>query len=155
MITCLRTNPENEDFKQLVTKLDADLKVRDGEDNLFYSQFNKINKIKYAIIAYNNNTAVGCGAIKENELGAMEIKRMYVIENRRGEGIASTILKALEKWAFDLNYYKCVLETGKRQPEAIEMYKKNGYNIIPNFGQYKNVENSICFEKILIGIDLV
>jgi hypothetical protein len=42
-----------------------------------------------------------------------------------------------------------VLETGKRQPEAIELYKKNNYKIIPNFGQYVNVENSVCFEKKL------
>lgn len=79
----------------------------------------------------------------------MEVKRMYVLENRRGEGIASVILKALEDWAAELNYAKCVLETGKRQPEAIELYKKNGYQIVPNFGQYKNVENSVCFEKVL------
>jgi hypothetical protein len=41
------------------------------------------------------------------------------------------------------------LETGKKQPEAIKLYTKNGYFIIPNFGQYENIENSICFEKQL------
>ena len=49
-----------------------------------------------------------------------------------------------------INYEKCRLETGKKQPEAIELYKKNGYNIIPNYGQYEGVENSVCFEKTLI-----
>ena len=79
----------------------------------------------------------------------MEIKRMYVPENKRGNGIASAILKELEQWALALSYKKCLLETGKKQPEAIELYKKNGYKIIPNFGQYANIENSVCFEKIL------
>ena len=74
---------------------------------------------------------------------------MYVPLNKRGQGIASTVLKELEKWAIDLNFKKCLLETGKKQPEAIELYKKSGYRIIPNFGQYANIENSVCFEKVL------
>ncbi|MGB5499367.1 MAG: GNAT family N-acetyltransferase, partial [Maribacter sp.] len=49
----------------------------------------------------------------------------------------------------ELSYEKCVLETGKRQPEAIQLYTKSGYKIIPNYGQYKGIANSICFEKIL------
>lgn len=149
MITCIKTNSENEDFQKLVKELDKDLKIRDGEDHSFYAQFNKIDKIKYAIVAFDNEIPVGCGAVKEYSQDTMEVKRMYVLINRRGQGIASTILRELEQWAIELNYRKCVLETGKKQPEAIELYKKNGYKIIPNFGQYENVENSVCFEKIL------
>ena len=149
MINCTRTNSENKYFHKLVKELDEDLKNRDGEDHSFYSQFNKIDKIKYVIIAYDNEIPVGCGAIKEYSQDTMEVKRMYVPLNRRGQGIASTILKELEQWTIELNYKKCLLETGKRQPEAIALYKKSGYKIIPNFGQYKNLENSVCFEKIL------
>jgi putative acetyltransferase len=151
MIHCIRVNSENEQFRNLVRELDADLSIRDGEDHSFYDQFNKIDFIKYAIVAFDNEIAVGCGAIKEYSRDTMEVKRMYVLVNRRGQGIASKILKALENWAIALNYKKCILETGKKQPEAIELYKKSGYQVIPNFGQYKNVENSICFEKILIN----
>jgi len=82
-------------------------------------------------------------------MAAMEVKRMFVLPNKRGKGIASIILKELEKWAIDLSFKKCLLETGKKQPEAIRLYHKNGYKIIPNFGQYQNVENSVCFEKII------
>jgi GNAT superfamily N-acetyltransferase len=149
MINCIRTNSDNEDFKKLVRQLDIDLSIRDGADHSFYAQFNKIDKIKYAIVAFDDELAVGCGAIKEYSQDFMEVKRMYVLPNRRGQGIATIILKELEQWAFDLKYRKCLLETGKKQPEAIELYKKNEYQIIPNFGQYKNVENSVCFEKIL------
>jgi len=150
MINCIRTNSENEQFQQLVKELDIDLSIRDGADHSFYNQFNKIDTIKYTIVAYDQEVAVGCGAIKQYAEDTMEIKRMYVPLNRRGEGIASTILKELEQWALDLNYKKCLLETGKKQPEAIQLYKRNGYKIIPNFGQYENVENSVCFEKVLI-----
>ena len=149
MIKYNRTNSDNHDFQILVGQLDADLKFRDGEANSFYAQYNKIDKIKFVIVAYENEVAVGCGAIKEYTYDTMEVKRMYVVLYKRGQGIASDILKELEIWANELNYKICLLETGKKQPEAIELYKKNGYRIISNFGQYKDVENSICFEKIL------
>lgn len=149
MLKLQRTNSENEDFKKLVALLDADLAERDGEDHAFYDQFNKITDIKQALVAYDRGAPIGCGAIKEIEPGVMEVKRMYVPPQHRGKGIATKILSALEQWAKELSYKKCVLETGKRQPEAIELYKKNGYRIISNYGQYAGVENSICFEKVV------
>jgi len=149
MIKCIKTDSENEDFRRLVRELDTDLKTRDGEEHTFYSQFNKIDCIKYVVVAYVNNEAVGCGAIKEYSADAVELKRMYVQPDKRGQGVATEILKALEAWATELNYTKCVLETGKKQPEVIDLYLKNGYAVIPNYGQYKNVENSVCFEKLI------
>jgi putative acetyltransferase len=79
----------------------------------------------------------------------MEIKRMFVNPELRGKGIATKVPIELENWVRELNFSKCILETGKRQPEAIRLYQKNGYEIIPNFGQYKNVGSSVCFEKII------
>lgn len=149
MIKCIRTNSDNKDFRLLVTELDADLKIRDGEEHLFYAQFNKIDRIKHVVVVYLDDKAVGCGAIKEFSSNTVEVKRMYVQPDKRKMGIASLILKELENWALDLNYSKCVLETGKKQPEALRLYAKNGYSIIPNYGQYANVENSVCFEKNL------
>ncbi len=149
MIYCLRTNSDNPDFRELVMALDADLRNRDGEEHDFYAQFNKIDKIKEVIVAYDDETPVGCGAIKAYAPGTMEVKRMFVTPGCRGKGVASVILKNLEAWAVELNASKCVLETGKRQPEAIRLYTKNAYHLIPNYGQYENVENSVCFEKIL------
>ena len=75
---------------------------------------------------------------------------MFVAPNGRRKGIASNLLKELETWATELNFSKCILETGKQQPEAIELYKNCGYSITANFGFYKNVENSVCFEKLLL-----
>ena len=149
MIVCRRTDSDNEAFRRLVAELDADLAIRDGADNAFYSQFNKINAIKHAIVAYENELAVGCGAIKEYTPGIAEVKRMYVLPAMRGKGVAITILQALEAWAKELQYNACILETGKRQPEAISLYQKAGYDRIPNYGQYEGVANSVCFEKKL------
>jgi GNAT superfamily N-acetyltransferase len=149
MINLIRTDSENQDFIELIKYLDADLAKRDGNDHSFYAQFNKVDKIKYAIVAYKNGKPVGCGAIKEFTPNAMEIKRMYTSPGSRGTGIATKILTELEVWATELSYERCVLETGKRQPEAIRLYTKSGYQQIPNYGQYVGIENSICFEKEL------
>ena len=147
MIRIIRTNSDNQDFIQLVKHLDADLAERDGKDHSFYAQFNKIDKIKSVVLAYENDKPVGCGAIKEYASDTTEIKRMYIAPESRGKGIASRVLQELELWASELSYEKCILETGKKQPEAIGLYKKNGYKIIPNYGQYAEIENSLCFEK--------
>jgi GNAT superfamily N-acetyltransferase len=149
MIKLIRTNSGNQDFVELVKLLDADLAKRDGEEHSFYSQFNKIDKIKHAVVAYENDKPVSCGAIKEFASNIMEVKRMYTLPVSRGKGIATKVLTELEIWATELHYKKCILETGRKQPEAIELYKKNGYKIIPNYGQYAEVENSLCFEKKL------
>ncbi|RZL48076.1 MAG: GNAT family N-acetyltransferase, partial [Pedobacter sp.] len=65
------------------------------------------------------------------------------------KGVATTVLSALEQWAGELGYKKCVLETGIRQADAISLYQKCGYQSIPNYGQYIGVDNSVCFEKEL------
>ena len=147
MIKIIRTDSDNQDFIELVKYLDADLAQRDGDDHSFYSQFNKIDKIKHTVVAYENGKPIGCGAIKEYAPNTMEIKRMYTLPESRGKGIASKVLTELEIWATELSCKKCILETGKRQPEAIGLYKKSGYKLIPNYGQYAEIENSICFEK--------
>ncbi len=149
MINIVRTNAENEDFINLVKQLDADLAVTDGDEHAFYDQFNKLDAIKYVLLVFENETAVGCGAIKEFDAQTMEIKRMYVAPNYRGKGIASKVLNALEKWAAELGFSTCILETGTRQSSAIRLYQKSGYNQIPNYGQYAHAENSLCFEKKL------
>ncbi len=149
MIKTTRTDSDNEDFIALVKQLDADLARRDGNDHSFYAQFNKIDKIKCAVVAYENGTPIACGAMKEFAPYTMEIKRMYTLPENRGKGVATSVLNELERWATELSITKCMLETGKRQPEAIRLYQNHGYIIIPNYGQYAGIENSVCFEKEL------
>jgi putative acetyltransferase len=149
MITIKRTNSDDTDFQTLVKDLDKELAIRDGDEHSFYAQFNNIAAIKHVIVAYENDKAVGCGAVKSFEPNSMEVKRMFVPLESRGKGIASIVLQELELWAKELGNEKCVLETGLKQPEAIRLYEKNGYKLIPNYGQYIGMDNSVCFEKIL------
>lgn len=150
MIKLIRTDSENNNFIELVKHLDADLAKRDGDDHSFYAQFNKIDKLKYVVVAYENDIPKGCGAIKEFDQNTMEVKRMYTLPKSRGKGIAGLVLSELETWAAELKYQKCVLETGIKQPEAIALYVKCGYKLISNYGQYAGVENSRCFEKTVL-----
>lgn len=151
MIRMIRTNSSNQDFAELVKLLDAELAARDGQDHSFYAQFNKIDMIKHVVIAYENEKPAGCGAIKEYDPETMEVKRMFTLPECRGKGIATRILAELEAWTGELSYKKCILETGKKQPEAIALYTKTGYRLIPNYGQYAKVENSVCFEREVRG----
>jgi putative acetyltransferase len=149
MITIVRTDSSSQDFVDLVRFLDADLAIRDGADHSFYAQFNTIDRIKYVVVAYDNDRPVGCGAIKEYAPGIMEVKRMFVLPDSRQQGMAKRVLAELETWAKELSCTKTILETGKKQPEAIGLYQRQGYRLIPNYGQYVGVENSVCFEKEL------
>jgi len=150
MIKTIRTNSGNQDFLDLVKHLDTELAIRDGSEHAFYAQFNKVDLIKHVVLAYDNHITVGCGAIKELSSDSMEVKRMYTSPESRGRGVASAVLGELEKWSSELSYKKCLLETGKKQPEAIALYLKTGYKVVANYGQYAGVLNSVCFEKELV-----
>lgn len=147
MINVIRTDSSNKDFQELVKLLDAELKIRDGEDHAFYSQYNKIDKLNYVVVAYVGDKPVGCGAFKPYEENTCEIKRMYVLNEERKKGIALKVLNELEVWSKELGFDSCILETGIMQPEAIGLYQKAGYKLIPNYGQYAGVENSVCMRK--------
>lgn len=149
MLSLNRTNSNHSDFIALIKDLDAYLSITDGEEHAFYNQFNKVDKIKHVVIANENDIALGCGAIKAFSDEAMEIKRMYTSPNGRKRGIATAIINELELWAKQLGYTKCVLETGKKQLDAIALYQKLGYQLIPNYGQYIGIQNSVCFAKDL------
>ena len=135
------------DFTKLVEKLDAYLAVTDGEEHDFYHQYNGLSGLDYAVVFYDNDTPVGCGAFKNHGDKSVEVKRMYVLPEARRKGIAGEILAALEKEARRRGKESCILETGKRQKEAVRFYRKCGYKVIPNYGQYIGMDNSICFEK--------
>jgi putative acetyltransferase len=152
LFTTVRTNSSDIRFQELVIALDKDLAIRDGEDHAFFAQFNGIATINHAVIILQDNIAIGCGAFKLYQDAIVEIKRMYVLPEKRKLGAASLILQELENWAKELGYHTCILETGFKQPEAIQLYQKNNYIVIPNYGVYENVESSVCFEKKLLDL---
>ena len=146
MVTILRTNSENPAFKKLVELLNSDLAERDGAHHPL-SKFNTIAKIKYVVLAYENDKVLGCGAIAEYDLDTMEVKRMYVLPDVRGKRIATSILSELERWSKELGCSKCLLFTGTNQPEASRLYKRNGYKQIRKYGKLAEIADSICFAK--------
>ena len=105
--------------------------------------------LKNTVVLFEDGNALACGAIKKMDKNSMEVKRMYTDEASRGKGFARKVLTELENWAKELGFEFCVLETGKRQPDAIALYEKCGYQKIPNYGQYIGIENSVCFQKPL------
>lgn len=143
-----RTDSKDQDFVSLVKALDSELAVRDGDEHAFYDQFNKIDALQFALVIYLKKKPVGCGAIKAFDDSSMEIKRMYVLPEHRKKGYAQIILAGLEAWAMELGKNRCVLETGKKQPEAMQLYLRQGYKIISNYGQYQGIDNSVCFAKV-------
>jgi GNAT superfamily N-acetyltransferase len=151
MLRLVRTTSENPDFRALVQLLDQDLAERDGAEHGFYAQYNKIDLIRHVVVTYRDGVPVGCGAFKEFEPDTVEIKRMYVRPDYRQQGAARAVLTELEQWAVELGYSTAVLETGKRQPEAIALYQRSGYGFTLNYGQYVGVENSVCLRKSLVG----
>ena len=147
MIKVERTNSKHKDFIKLVDLLNAYLKITDGEEHSFYNQFNGLEQLNHVILVYDSNKPVACGAFKAFDNKFVEIKRMYTIPESRKKGLASNVINHLESWAKELKFSGCILETGKRQIEAVQFYKKIGYQETEKYGPYKNMDNSICFKK--------
>lgn len=149
MIHLIRTDSTNLGFIKLVRMLDEELAIIDGDDHDFYDQYNGIREIKYAVVAFEDDLLVSCGAIKPIDEKTVEVKRMYTTPAVRGKGVASKVLAELEAWASEMSFTQIVLETGKRQKDAVMLYEKNGYSVIANYPPYVGVENSVCFKKVL------
>jgi putative acetyltransferase len=148
-LTFQKSTSQNPDFQLLVNQLDRYLSGVNGNADDFFKQFNQIDLLHHVIVVYQNDLPIGCGAIKQFDANSVEIKRMYVLPEARGQGVAKGILMALENWAVELVFLKCVLETSKTMLDAVALYQKASYVIIPNYGQYVEIETSICFEKKL------
>ncbi len=144
----LKTNSNHPDFQKLTQLFDDYLVEIDGDEKDFFAQYNQIY-IENVIICYEDEIAVGCGAFKEYESTVAEIKRMFVLPEKRGKGIASTVLNALEIWAKENDFQQAILETSNQLTNAISLYQKSDYKIIPNYGQYIDAESSVCMKKIL------
>lgn len=144
----VKTTSENPDFQTLTQLFDEYLVDIDGDEKDFFAQYNQIY-LDHVIVCYEEGQAVGCGAFKPYEDGVAEIKRMFVLPNQRGKGIAQAILNELELWAKNTGYHFCLLETSNKLTNAIALYRKSGYTIIPNYGQYLGVESSVCMKKTI------
>ncbi|OZQ97673.1 GNAT family N-acetyltransferase [Paenibacillus sp. VTT E-133291] len=106
------------------------------------------------VVAYLNGTPVGCGGLRPLdyigiEIATMELKRFYVDSSYRKMGLATNMLLFLEEQAIAAGFKEISLETGIKQPEAIALYIKHGYQPIDLFGPYIGDPDSLCYGKIL------
>ncbi len=149
MIEILRTSTDDKRFKNLIGELNNDLLSRYSNADYKYDINISVDSINTAVIAQISHITVGCGCFKEIDYHSVEIKRMYVNPYFRGFGVASLIIDSLTTWAKELFYKKALLETGLKQPEAIKLYKKHGFEQVPNFGPYIGMADSFCMGKAL------
>lgn len=93
-------------------------------------QYNKHNKVDYindVIIVYKDEAPVACGAFKEHNIDAIELKRIFVTKGNRGQGLSKIIVNELEKLCKVKGYKYALLEIGIKQYESINFYKDTGY----------------------------
>lgn len=148
LITINRTTAADPVFMALVTDLDADLWIRYQPYQAKYDGFNKVDTTARVVVAFLDEQPVGCACFRPmTDDEAVEIKRMFVKPEARGNGVAMAMLKALEAWAAEEGFRVARLETGNKQPEAVGLYEKAGFVRIPNYPPYVGFDTSICMEK--------
>ncbi|MNW57160.1 putative N-acetyltransferase YsnE [compost metagenome] len=149
-INFVQVLPDDPDLISLISKLDQYLYELYPADEVFGVDLNDPYAYDiHFVIAYLDETPVGCGAVRELDEQSAELKRFFVEPEYRNRGIAGLILNQLENEARHRQYKFIKLETGDPQNEAIRFYKKNGYYHIASFGEYTSCPSSVCFEKKL------
>lgn len=141
----------NKDFIELCHKLDDFLnELVGGEENrIEYVQYNKLDDIHDVIVVYDNNIPVACAGFKKYNDDCAEVKRVFVKEEYRGMGISKELMEMLEKQARKRGFRYFILESGEPLVSAMALYRKIGYRVIPNYGQYVDMDESICMKKKL------
>lgn len=148
-LAVLRTHGMDADFKGLCLKLDDYLNdIVGGEKNRQkYIPHNTTGDIGDALVAYAAGEAVGCAAFRMIDEWTAEVKRMFVLKEHRGRGVAREIMQTLETAAKEEGFSRLVLESGEPLKESLSLYLKLGYAIIENYGPYSEMSESICMAK--------
>jgi putative acetyltransferase len=149
MITLKRTDADDPQFRELVSALNEELARRDGADHPL-AQFNSIAELKMVLVAYCDEEAVGCAAMARYDERTVELKRMYVLPDFRGQRIGERILVELEHWAKEMGVARGILFMGSRQPEAQQLYLRNGYHKVDKYGPLREIADCQCFAKALV-----
>lgn len=142
------------DFLLLSNELDEYLNGAIGgeEKREKYKGFNHLDTMDYVIIAYEESKPVGCGALRKYSEESMEIKRVFVREAYRKNGVAAEIMERLISRAREQGYQNMILETGEFLPASVRLYTRFGFKRIQNYGAYINMEESLCMGLSLTEI---
>jgi putative acetyltransferase len=143
------TDGKNNDFIMLCNMLDDYLnEIVGGEkQRKQYVQYNTLEDIHDVILIYDEKRPIACASFKHYEANAAEIKRVFVLERYRGKGLSKQLMCRLEDKAKTQGYFSLVLETGLPLVAAMGLYQRMGYKMIDNYGQYKDMQESICMQK--------
>jgi len=142
---------ENLDFIGLSHLLDEHLnQIVGGEQNrIQYIPYNQLNGIQDVILAYDDVIPIGCASFRYYSDKVAEVKRVFVKDAYRGRGISKKIMNLLEQRAKDKGFNKFILESGYPLIVAMHLYRSLGFKVMPNYGVYKDMVDSICMEKII------
>lgn len=149
-IKVVKTTSENSDFIFLIQTFDAYLWERYPELKKEYWGNNIIEFNSNVFIIYLDLKPVACGCFKKYNAASVELKRMFVLPEARGFGLAQLLIKGLEAEAKNQGFKVLVLETLYKQIEAINLYQKTGFRIVENYEPYVGLENSVCMSKSII-----
>ncbi|MGI5177524.1 GNAT family N-acetyltransferase [Dactylosporangium sp. CA-152071] len=127
----------------------AELDARYGSDDHEPGGPPSGDDIDLFLVATAGGGPVGCGALRHLDATSAEVKRMYVVPDARGTGVATAVLRGLEDAALTRGWTTLRLETGTEQPDAQRFYRREGYHEIPLFGVYAGSTLSVCYERAL------
>lgn len=147
----VKTDGTNRDFVNMCAELDENLEELVGTkiQRSKYTQYNTLEKIKDVLVIYKEGIPVGSGGYRFYDDETIEIKRIYVDKLYRGLGLSKELVLRLEADARIKGYRFAILETGELLEAATSLYKKLGYKVIPNYGPYKDMPESLCMQKKL------
>ena len=145
------TDGSNPDFIELCHGLDKFLnELVGGEENRAeYISYNQLDDIHDVIVAYDDDIPVGSASFKKYDDECAEVKRVFIKQEYRGRGISNKLMELLENVAKGQGYHYLILESGEPLVAAMALYRKIGYKVIPNYGQYKDMPDSVCMRKKL------
>jgi GNAT superfamily N-acetyltransferase len=143
-------DPRDPVVVQLGQEQQNELAMLEGDGHISYGLHDGIE----FIAGFVDGRPVACGALQPIGDGVGEIKRMYVRPAYRGQGLSRLILAALEELAMQRGYHTLRLETGGFLAPALGLYRGAGYRPIPLFGEYVGNPRSVCFEKILVAVEV-
>ena len=145
------TDGSSLDFMELCHELDDFLnELVGGEENRAeYILYNQLDDIHNVIVAYDDDIPVGSVSFKKYDDECAEVKRVFVKEEYRNKGIANELMELLENTAREQGYRYLILESGAPLVAAMALYRKIGYKVISNYGQYRDMPDSICMKKEL------
>ncbi len=155
-ITIQQVPHNHPDFLQLCKELDIFLnKAIGGEDKREkYKKYNHSDTMDYVVIAYAGQQAAGCAALREYSETEIEVKRVFVREACRCQNIGGRLLENLIEYAQNAGYQYMLLETGAFLSASVRLYKRYSFTQIENYGDYKNMPESLCMGRRLKQITM-